>query len=140
MYIRLPRWLARFNRFGTNRIMGLWAPYVPPWAVIAHRGRRTQQTYRTVVLAFRRRQTLVVALTYGETDWQRNVMAAGSAEVVRWGRTHQLKRPRLVASAEARQLPVGTRWTARVFGLALVTDIAGPASPDPASPDPGSRS
>jgi len=118
----LPRWLARFNKVATNRVMGLWAPYVPPWAVIVHRGRRSGRTYRTVLWAFRSGDTLVIALTYGETDWSRNVLAAGGGEIVRLGRTWTLSNPRLVTRGS--DLPVGTRWTARVFGTSLVADLS----------------
>lgn len=131
MYVRLPRWLARFNRIGTNKVMGLWAPYLPPWAVVAHHGRRSGKPYRTVIFAFRRGQSMVIALTYGETDWERNVLAAGSAEITRLGRAVHIVEPRLVAARNARELPVGTRWTARVFGLALAADVADNDDPRP---------
>lgn len=121
MSVRLPRWLARFNKVGTNKVMGLWAPYLPPLAVVAHRGRRSGQPYRTVVLAFRRADTVVIALTYGRTDWQRNVMATGGGEITQFGRTLTMSDPRLVSSADA--LPSGTRWTARVFGESLVAHV-----------------
>lgn len=123
MSVRLPRWLARFNKVGTNKVMGLWAPYLPPLAVVAHRGRRSGQPYRTVVLAFRSGDTVVIALTYGRTDWQRNVMAAGGGEITQFGRTLTMSEPRLVSSADADALPSGTRWTARVFGESLVAHV-----------------
>lgn len=122
VHVRLPRWLARLNKVVTNPVMGLWAPYLPPWAVVHHRGRRTGRPYRTVVFAFVRRRTLVIALTYGETDWSRNVLAAGG-EIERLGRVRLFTGARLVAATDARELPFGTRWTARVFGLALVAEL-----------------
>lgn len=124
MHLRLPRWLARANRVVTNPVMGLWAPYLPPWAIVAHRGRRTGSAYRTVVFAFRRDDTLVIALTYGETDWQRNVVAAGGAEITRLGQARDITNPRVIDAQHARALPVGTRWTARVFGSAFIADIS----------------
>jgi deazaflavin-dependent oxidoreductase (nitroreductase family) len=121
--MRLRRRLARFNRVGTNRVMGLWAPYLPPWAVVVHRGRRSGTTYRTVLLAWRRGDTIVIALTYGETDWLRNVLAAGGGELIRVGRTWAMIDPRIVRSADRATLPTGTRWTARVFGASLVAGL-----------------
>ncbi|AYY12788.1 nitroreductase family deazaflavin-dependent oxidoreductase [Actinobacteria bacterium YIM 96077] len=115
--------MARFNRIVTNRVMGLWAPYLPPWAVIVHRGRRSGREYRTVVWAWIRRPTVVVALTYGPTDWQRNVAAAGKGQMIRRGRTWTLTNPRVVTADESRTLPWGTRWTARVFGSAFVAEL-----------------
>ena len=88
--MRLPRRLARFNRVVTNRVQGLWAPRVPPWAVLLHAGRRSGRGYRTPVLAFTTGEHLVVALLYGEeSDWLRNLMA-GPGQVVRRGRTYAL--------------------------------------------------
>ncbi|NDL59273.1 nitroreductase family deazaflavin-dependent oxidoreductase [Phytoactinopolyspora mesophila] len=126
MHIRLPQWLARFNRVGTNRVMGLWAPYLPPWAVIGHRGRRSGKAYRTVVFAFVRGRTVVIAMTYGPADWQRNLESAGHGEITRLGTTRPMTNPRVVAGDAAAELPRGTRWTARVFGSAFVADLTGP--------------
>ena len=122
--MRLPRWLARFNRIGTNRVMGLWAPYLPPWAIVIHRGRKSGTTFRTVLWAFTSGRTVVIALTYGETDWSRNVLAAGGGQLVRLGRTYTMTNPRVIRAADAEALPAGTRWTARVFDLALVADLS----------------
>lgn len=129
MHIRLPRALARVNRVVTNRVMGLWAPYLSPWAVLLHTGRRSGRAYRTVLFAFVRRDTLVIALTYGETDWLRNVLAAGGGGLRRRGGTWRLVAPRVVS--DPAQLPVGTRWTVRVFGSALVADLV-PETRNPA--------
>lgn len=122
MRLRLPRALARFNKVATNRVMGLWAAYLPPWALVVHAGRRSGRSYRTVVFAFVRHETVVVALTYGETDWLRNVLAAGGGRILRRGRTHTLSDPRVVT--QPYQLPAGTRWTVRVFGSAMVAELA----------------
>jgi deazaflavin-dependent oxidoreductase (nitroreductase family) len=91
------RGLARFNKKVTNRVQGLWAPYLPPWAVIVHKGRKSGREYRTPVLAWRSGDRLGVVLYYGErAEWLRNVLAAGGAEVVRGGRTMRLTDPRVV--------------------------------------------
>lgn len=132
MHIRLPRALARFNKVVTNRVMGLWAPYLPPWAVVLHTGRRSGRAYRTVLFAFVRRDTLVIALTYGETDWLRNVLAAGGGELRRLGGTRRLVMPRVVS--DPAQLPVGTRWAVRVFGSALVAELVADPVPQTRSP------
>src|SRR3954467_14528795 len=103
------RRLARFNKVVTNRVQGAYAWIVPPWAVILHRGRRSGRAYRTPVLAFRQDRTLVVALLYGdESDWLRNLQAAGGGHVVRGGRTYEVGRPQVIdtdAAAELSGLP-----------------------------------
>jgi deazaflavin-dependent oxidoreductase (nitroreductase family) len=91
------RALARFNKKVTNRVQGLWAPWLPPWAVIVHKGRNTGRSYSTPVLAFRSGGQLCVILFYGtQADWLRNVLAAGSAEVRRAGKPGRLANPRVV--------------------------------------------
>ena len=102
--MKLSRRVATFNRLVNNRVQGTYAWILPPWAVILHRGRRSGRPYRTPVLAFRRDDTLIVALLYGEeSDWLRNLRAAGG-RVVRMGRTYELSEPRVVPTAEAAEL------------------------------------
>ena len=102
--MKLSRSVARFNKVVTNRIQGVYAWLVPPWAVILHRGRRSGRAYRTPVLAFRQGQVLVVALLYGEeSDWLRN-LRAGGGRVVRMGRTFELGEPRVVDTSAAGEL------------------------------------
>ena len=103
--MKLSRRVARFNRVVTNRIQGVYAWLVPPWAVIVHRGRRSGRSYRTPVLAFRQEQALVVALLYGEdSDWLRNLRAARGGRVVRMGRTFELGEPRVLDTSTAAEL------------------------------------
>jgi deazaflavin-dependent oxidoreductase (nitroreductase family) len=103
--MKLSRRVARFNKLVNNRVQGTYAWLLPPWAVILHRGRRSGRPYRTPVLAFRRDQTLIVALLYGEeSDWLRNLRASGG-EVVRGGRTFTVKSaPRVVDTSDAVEL------------------------------------
>lgn len=123
MDLRLPRALARANRYVTNPVMGLWAKYLPPWAVIIHSGRRSGREYRTVLWAFRDEARLFIVLTYGETDWSRNVMAAGEAKLIRRGRTWQLTNPRIITADEMGRRPGLVGILVRAFGSALAADL-----------------
>jgi deazaflavin-dependent oxidoreductase (nitroreductase family) len=124
--IKLPRGLARFNRVVTNRIQGVYAWVLPPWAVICHRGRRTGRRYRTPVMAVKRDGTLAVAVMYGEgSDWVRNVLAGGG-QVVRGGRTYELREPRLVSRADGAALPAAARGLARLTDKVLVAELGPP--------------
>jgi deazaflavin-dependent oxidoreductase (nitroreductase family) len=99
--MKLSRGLARFNTSVTNRIQGLYAWLVPPWAVILHRGRRSGRQHRTPLLAFRRDQTLVIALLYGEeSDWLAN-LRNGGGHVIRVGRTFVVGPPDVVETKAA---------------------------------------
>ena len=79
----LPRALGRFNVRVTNRILGPIVTRLPWFAWLEHTGRTTGRAYRTPIMVFRRGDRAVIAMTYGpDTDWARNVLAAGGAIVV----------------------------------------------------------
>ena len=118
----LPRSLARFNKKVTNRVQGIWAPWLPPWAVIVHKGRKSGREYETPVLAFRSGDRLSVVLFYGErAEWLRNVLAAGTAGVRRAGSLGTLTNPRIVDGSD----PVLTPAIRRIAGRrrVLVADL-----------------
>ncbi len=95
------RTMARFNKRVTNRVQGLWAPYLPPWVMVVHRGRRSGRSYRTPVVASVRNGEFVVALLYGEdSDWVRNLLAANEGEVIRRGHTLAIRDVRVIDRAE----------------------------------------
>lgn len=99
--MKLSRRVARFNKLVNNRVQGVYAWLLPPWAVILHSGRRSGRRYRTPVMAFRRGRTLVVALLYGEeSDWLRNLRTHGG-HVVRAGRTVSVGTPQVVNTSDA---------------------------------------
>lgn len=113
----LPRWLARFNRSVTNRILGLiprrWSPFV----IVYHRGRKSGSRHATLAAAFGTPGGFVLTPTYGpECDWVRNVLSAGSFAIERRGTTHHLANARLVPRKEAwPHLPGPVRLAMRVL-------------------------
>ena len=144
--MKLSRGVARFNKRVTNRIQGLYAWVIPPWAVVLHRGRRSGRRYRTPLFAFRRGGTLAIALLYGEeSDWLRNVRTGGG-HVVRRGRTFVVGPPEVVETAAAGSLrhaspvrsgrTVGLPRSSRSLSSAIdcpALDVAG-ASVSPGDP------
>jgi deazaflavin-dependent oxidoreductase (nitroreductase family) len=122
----IPRVVARFNRIVTNPIQGSYAWLVPPWAVVCHRGRRSGRLYRTPVIAFEHRRTLAIVVLYGErSDWVQNLLA-GPAEVVRGGRTYELRDARLVGPNEPGEISPAARAIGHVSGRLLVADLGQP--------------
>jgi deazaflavin-dependent oxidoreductase (nitroreductase family) len=102
---RAMRMVARFNKYVTNPVVRLWASRVGYMAVIEHRGYRSGRVYRTPVMAFVGGSTISVVLNYGEnSDWVRNVLAAGNAVVTHRGERLALTGPQ-VLPVEAAQLP-----------------------------------
>src|SRR3954447_422197 len=102
----LPRQLARFNRVVTNRVLGPLARYLPGFAVVSHVGRRSGRTYPTPVNVFRRGDRYVIALTYGaDSQWVRNVVAAGGAEIETRGRRLRVVDPEVVLDPALSSVP-----------------------------------
>jgi deazaflavin-dependent oxidoreductase (nitroreductase family) len=114
-----PRWLARFNRGVTNRVLGRLAPRLPGFGVVLHTGRKSRRRYRTPVNVFPRAGGYVIALTYGpEAEWVRNVLAAGGCALETRGRTWRLTEPRLVHDEQRRSVPAPVRLVLGMLGVA----------------------
>ncbi len=115
----IPKAIARFNRAVTNPVARLVAGWLPPLAIVTHRGRVSGERYRTPVFAFGTRGGLVVALTYGaDTDWVENVLTAGEAGVERLGGRRRYTAPRIVrGEAGMRMMPWLVRAPLRLFGV-----------------------
>jgi deazaflavin-dependent oxidoreductase (nitroreductase family) len=119
-----PSWLPAVNKVVTNRIQGLWAPYLPPYAVIVHRGRTSGKEYRTPVTAFRTGDRLVVPLFYGDrADWVRNLVAASQGGAERLGRLHRLSNVRVSdVATDGDLVPPFARPVVRLVKI-LVADL-----------------
>src|SRR5262249_11530555 len=92
----IPKVIGRWNKAGLNRLTRHIAPWTPGFGVIVHRGRRSGRHYQTPVNVFRSGNGSVIALTYGpQTDWVKNVLAAGGCELRTRGQTVQLGSPHL---------------------------------------------
>jgi deazaflavin-dependent oxidoreductase (nitroreductase family) len=105
-----PRGLARFNRQVTNRVLGKLAPVAPGFGLLVHKGRKSGRTFRTPVNIFRVEDGYVIALTYGpQSDWVRNVLAAGGCDVTIRGRTVHLTEPEIVHDPRRRHMPLFAR-------------------------------
>lgn len=76
--------------------------FFPLYAVVHHRGRRTGRAYAVPVAVRATADAFTIALPWGaETQWLRNVLAAGSC-TVRWrGRDQQASEPTVVDFDEA---------------------------------------
>jgi deazaflavin-dependent oxidoreductase (nitroreductase family) len=124
-----PRWLAKANRAGFNRMIRLIAPWAPGFGIVIHRGRRSGRTYRTPVNVFRREGGFVIALTYGrESDWVKNVLAAGGCELQTRRHRHMLTSPRLYHDDGRQGVPAPVRLalgTIRAYDF-LALDLARP--------------
>ena len=74
-----PKSIALFNKHITNRLFLLFSGWIPPFAIVGHRGRASGRQYMTPVLAFPTSYGYLFALTYGRNvDWVRNLRASGN--------------------------------------------------------------
>jgi deazaflavin-dependent oxidoreductase (nitroreductase family) len=111
-----PRSVARFNRRFTNPLFLRVAGRLPGFAIVSHVGRESGRAYRTPVNAFRNEGGYIIALTYGpESDWVKNVLAAGSCELLTRGRRVRLSDPRIETDRSKGWAPLPVR-----LGLSLV--------------------
>ena len=121
--------LAQFNRLVFNRVVRTFAGRrLSPVAVVVHRGRRSGRRYRTPVLAFRVDDGYVVAPFYGaDSDWVRNVLAAGSCALERGGRRVRLTDPRMVGADDGMALvPALMRPALRLLRVTRVLRAVAP--------------
>lgn len=112
----IQRRLARFNRTFANRFVGpvLWR--MPGFGAVIHRGRKSGREYRTPVKVFRNGSHYVMSLPYGpDSDWVRNVKAAGGCELLTRGRRVPLAEPRVFVDREQKNIPAPLRPLLRRF-------------------------
>ena len=115
----IPRIVGRWNKAGLNRVTRHIAPWAPGLGVVVHRGRRSGREYQTPVNVFSNADGYVFALTYGpETDWVKNVLAAGGCELRTGGRTVRLTSPRLYHDESRRGIRPVERRVLRILGVA----------------------
>ena len=107
-----------------NSMIKPFARFMPGMATIKHRGRKSGKPYETIVTAFRKDKVLAIALGHGKTDWVKNVLAAGEADVQFGRKTVHVTNPRIVpAGSGAEGLPFMARLQANRVGV-FVADVA----------------
>jgi deazaflavin-dependent oxidoreductase (nitroreductase family) len=106
----IQRRLARFNRTFANRLVGQAISRLPGFGAVHHRGRKSGREYRTPVKLFRRGPDYVVSLPYGsESDWVKNVLAAGGCDLTTRGTRLTLVRPVVYTDDEQAEIPLVIR-------------------------------
>jgi deazaflavin-dependent oxidoreductase (nitroreductase family) len=111
------RWVASFNLAVTNRITSRFASRLPGFGILTHAGRKSGKLYRTPVNVFRTTHGFAIALTYGrESEWVKNVLAAGGCELESRGVRHQLSAPIVVHDPTRRRFPIPVGLVLRLIG------------------------
>ncbi|MGA8207916.1 MAG: nitroreductase family deazaflavin-dependent oxidoreductase [Candidatus Dormiibacterota bacterium] len=111
--------MARFNRLVTNHLTVRFAGSLPNFGIMVHTGRRSGKQYRTPVNVFPTTDGFRVALTYGsDSQWVRNVIAAGEARLITRRREYRLAHPEFVHDPRRRGVPLPMRLMLRLVGVA----------------------
>jgi len=111
------RWLARINIAFTNRITSLFAGWLPSFGILTHVGRKSGKVYRTPVNVFRAPKGFIIVLTYSsQSEWVKNVLAAGGCELKTRGKKYHLSTPKVVLDSTRRRFPIPVRIVLRIVG------------------------
>ena len=101
-----------------NPITRRFIHWLPGFAIIAYRGRRSGKSYRTPINVFRDGEAFVVALTYGpDVQWVKNVLASGEAELHIRQRRIRLEQPVLFEDPTRRLMPAIVRFALGLMGV-----------------------
>jgi deazaflavin-dependent oxidoreductase (nitroreductase family) len=101
------RWFATH---GLNPITRHFVHWLPSFAIISYRGRRSGKTYRTPMNVFRDGDSYLCALTYGpEVDWVKNVVASGEADLQVRNHHTALTRPEVFEDPTRHLMPQPVR-------------------------------
>ncbi len=123
------RWLAKINIAFTNRITSLFAGWLPGFGILTHVGRKSGKVYRTPVNVFRASNGFIIALTYSsQSEWVKNVLAAGGCELKTRGKKHQLSSPKVVRDPKRQRFPIPVRAVLRIVGADEYMELTVPSS------------
>ena len=103
----LPKWLAQLNKRTFNKLEVKRGKR----PVLTHIGRSSGKTYQTPLDAHPVDGGYIFIVNYGaRSDWVKNILAAGTAQLSVDGRTVELESPRLVSKDVAwPQMAAGTK-------------------------------
>jgi len=111
------RWLAKINIAFTNRITSLFAGWLPGFGILTHVGRKSGKVYRTPINVFRASNGFIIALTYSsQSEWVKNVLAAGGCELKTRRKKYQLSAPKVVRDPSRKRFPFPVRLVLKTVG------------------------
>jgi len=112
--MKFPVWLENFQIKYINPLAVQLTRFTPGITVIKHRGRTSGKVYETAISASRKGNTVAIGLMHGKTNWVKNILAAGEADLTLRGRDVHLVNPRIVAAGtDDPSLPPMMRMMAR---------------------------
>ncbi len=110
----------RFRPFALhviNPLTRVFAGWMPGFGVLTYRGRNTGRSYRLPINVFRHGRQYLFVLTYGsESQWVKNVLAAGGCQIRVRGRDVRLVEPELIVDPALKLVPPPARLIERLGG------------------------
>jgi deazaflavin-dependent oxidoreductase (nitroreductase family) len=101
-----------------NPLARLFAGWMPGFGLLTYRGRTTGRIYQLPINVFRRGEHYMFVLTYGsDSQWVKNVLAAGGCEIRVRGRGVRLAQPELIANPPWELMPWPVQVIERLAGV-----------------------
>ena len=123
MFERMPNktrmWRLRpFALHIINHFTRLFAGWMPGFGLLTYRGRTTGNIYRLPINVFVRDGHCIFVLTYGsESQWVKNVLAAGECQIQMRGRDVRLIEPELIVNPTWELVPGPVRLIESLVGV-----------------------
>jgi deazaflavin-dependent oxidoreductase (nitroreductase family) len=96
----------------------LFAGSMPGFGLLTYRGRSTGRIYHLPINVFERGEHYIFVLTYGsDSQWMKNVLAAGGCEMRVRGRDVRLVEPELIVDPPWELIPWPARFIERLAGV-----------------------
>ena len=127
----IPKSIARFNRHVTNPVSRRVAGWAPGFCILTHVGRHSGRRYDTPLNVFEAAGGFVFALTYGpDTDWVKNVIAAGGCTIRHKRRDFTLTNPQFITTEEGMaSMPAPERVVLRLIDVTEFLRMADSGNP-----------
>lgn len=121
----MPEWLERAQIKYMNPLMAPIARFLPSFATVTHYGRKSGSKYETTVNAFRKGDVIAIGLIHGKTNWTKNVIAAGGADITLFrGKQIHVVNPRIVEQGQGDPALMRPARVANKLAGVFVADIA----------------
>jgi deazaflavin-dependent oxidoreductase (nitroreductase family) len=109
--------MAAFNRRFTNHVTRHVAGWAPGFALLSHVGRRSGRLYKTPVNVFKADGRYIFALTYGESEWVKNVLADRACVIRTRRRRIDLVAPERFRDPTRHLVPIPARWILKIVSV-----------------------
>lgn len=112
-------WRMRpLGRYLINPVARTFAGRMPGFGLLTYRGRTSGRVYTLPINVFKRGDHYIFVLTYGsESQWVKNVLAAGECQLRVRGREVHLIEPELMVDPDWKLVPRPVEMIERIAGV-----------------------